>query len=128
MRASLRSAGARPGPRYAGPVSSPAAPSDPPRTAPGPVRRRVEQASLPALTVLARLPVWLPFLVLLLLLLGGGFLGGPVGWVLVCSALVFIMWLLYLSWPRLTPVERVMRLAVLLLFAVVTVVQLVPRA
>lgn len=95
---------------------------------PGPFRRRVEQASLPALERLSRLPVWLPFLLLLLLLLGGGFLGGAVGWLLVSVALLFILWLLYLSWPRLSGVERLMRLAVLLLFAVVAVVQLVPRA
>lgn len=96
-------------------------------TGPGPLRRRVEQASLPALELLARLPVWLPFLVLLLLMVGGGFLGGVVGWVLVGLAVLFILWLLYLSWPRLSTVDRVMRLAVLLLFLVVTVTQLVPR-
>lgn len=107
---------------------STAPPSQPTSPAgPGPLRRRIEQASLPALEMLARLPVWLPFLVLLLLMVGGGFLGGVVGWVLVGAALLFILWLLYLSWPRLTAVERVMRLAVLLLFLVVAVTQLVPR-
>lgn len=92
------------------------------------MRLRIEQASRPALEALAKLPVWLPFLVLLLLLLGGGFLGGPVGWVLVGVALAFILWLLYLSWPRLTTVDRVMRLAVLLLFVVIAITQLVPRS
>lgn len=97
--------------------------------APGPGRFRyaVEQRSVPLLAQLARLPVWLPFLVLLLLLLGGGFLGGPIGWTLVGLALGFIAWLLYLSWPRLTAVERVMRLVVLLLFLAVTITQLIPR-
>lgn len=95
--------------------------------APGPVRAAVERASRPALERLARLPVWLPFLALLALILVGGFLGGPVGWVMVGLALLFVTWLLYLSWPRLTGVERVMRVAVLLLFLAVTVVQLVPR-
>ena len=108
-------------------MSDPASPVESPATATGPFRRSVEQASLPALQLLARLPVWLPFLVLLVLLLGGGFLGGAVGWVLVVAALVFILWLLYLSWPRLTAAERVMRVAVLVLFAVVTAVQLLPR-
>lgn len=108
-------------------MSDPASSAASRATTPGPFRRRVEQASLPALQLLARLPVWLPFLLLLLLLLGGGFLGGPVGWALVVAALAFILWLLYLSWPRLTGVERVMRVAVLVLFAVVTVVQLLPR-
>lgn len=76
---------------------------------------------------LAKLPVWLPFLLLLLLVLGGGFLGGPVGWVMVALALLFIFWLLYLSWPRLTPVERVMRIAVLAVFVAVAATQLLPR-
>lgn len=108
-------------------MSSTPSPGPDPSTPPGPVRRSIEQASVPALTQLARLPVWLPFLVLLLLMLGGGFLGGPIGWTLVGLALGFIVWLLYLSWPRLTAVDRVMRVAVLLLFVVVTVVQLLPR-
>jgi hypothetical protein len=108
-------------------VSSTPPPGPDPAAAPGPLRRSVEQASLPALERLARLPVWLPFLVLLLMMIGGGFLGGVLGWVLVGVAVAFILWLLYLSWPRLTPVDRVMRVAVLLLFAVVTVTQLVPR-
>lgn len=96
-------------------------------TDPGPLRRAVEQASRPALELLSRLPVWLPFLVLLGLLLGGGFLGGPVGWVLVGVALLFILWLFYLGWPRMTWVERLMRLAVLAVFLAVTVTQLMPR-
>lgn len=106
-------------------------PSDPAErhtsAAPGPVRTAIERASTPALERLATLPVWLPFLALLLLILVGGFVGGPVGWVMVAVALLFVAWLLYLSWPRLTTVERVMRLAVLLLFVAVTLVQLVPR-
>lgn len=83
---------------------------------------------MPALERLAKLPVWLPFVALLGLILVGGFLGGPVGWAMVALALVFVAWLLYLSWPRLTGTERVMRLAVLLLFLAVTLVQLVPRS
>lgn len=98
-----------------------------PSTEPGPLRLAIEQASLPALTMLAKLPVWLPFLVLLLMMVGGGFLGGVVGWALVVLALLFILWLLYLSWPRLTTVDRVMRVSVLLLFVVITVTQLAPR-
>lgn len=98
-----------------------------PEAGPGALRRRIEQASLPVLELLARLPVWLPFLLLLVLILGGGFIGGTVGWVLVGVAMFFVAWLLYLSWPRLTGVERLMRVAVLLLFLAVTVVQLVPR-
>lgn len=91
------------------------------------MRRRIEQASRPLLERLAKLPVWLPFLLLLVLVLVGGFLGGPVGWVMVVVALLFILWLLYLSWPRLTPVERLMRIAVLVIFLAVAVTQILPR-
>lgn len=110
-------------------MTTPQHPADPSSAhQPGPLRRSVEQASRPALERLATLPVWLPFLVLLVLLVGGGILGGVAGWVLVGVALLFILWLFYLSWPRLTPLERFMRSAVLLLFLVVAVTQLVPRA
>ena len=117
-------------------MSTPHRPTDPPTQsdgippapAPGPLRRRIEQASRPALERLARLPVWAPFLILLLLILVGGFLGGPVGWALVGVAFIFILWLLYLSWPRLRTAERVMRLAVLAVFLAVTITQLIPRA
>ncbi|PZU44245.1 MAG: hypothetical protein DI571_07735 [Arsenicicoccus sp.] len=110
-------------------TSQPSPEPEAPRTAtdPGPVRHAVEQASRPALLQLAKLPVWLPFLALLLLILGGGLLGGVLGWILVGAALAFVAWLLYLSWPRLSGVERLMRVAVLLLFLAVTVIQLVPR-
>lgn len=109
-------------------MSTPHQPSEPaPANSPGALRVRVEQGSRPLLERIAKLPVWLPFLVLLLLVLGGGFLGGPVGWVMVTLALVFILWLLYLSWPRLTPVERLMRCAVLAIFLAVAVTQLIPR-
>ncbi|MFX0539334.1 DUF6703 family protein [Ornithinimicrobium sp. Y1847] len=108
-------------------MSTPQQPPAQSTTEPGPLRRQIESASRPALEALAKLPVWLPFLVLLLLLIGGGFLGGPAGWVLVGVALLFILWLFYLSWPRLSGVERLMRSAVLLLFLVVAIVQLVPR-
>lgn len=94
---------------------------------PSALRIRIEQASLPAIQALSRLPAWLPFLIMLALLLVGGFLGGPVGWVLVGIALVFILWLFYLSWPRLSGVERLMRIAVLLLFVAIVITQLVPR-
>lgn len=109
-------------------MPTPQQPSPDPATVPGAFRRRVEQASLPALTALARLPAWLPFLVLLVLLLVGGFVGGVVGWVLVAAAMLFILWLLYLSWPRMTTAERLMRVALLLVFVAVAVTQLVPRA
>jgi len=54
-------------------------------------------------------------------------IAGPVGFVLMGIAASFVGWILYLSWPRLSGSERIMRLAVLLLAVVLAVVQLFPR-
>jgi hypothetical protein len=40
---------------------------------------------------------------------------------------VFVGWILYLSWPRLTSSERIMRSAVLLLAVTMAVTQLRPQ-
>lgn len=90
------------------------------------LRPAIERASLPLLTVIARLPVWLPFLLVLALILGGAWLGGVVGSVAVGAALLAVAWLLYLSWPRLTGIERLMRLAVVFLVVAVAATQLIP--
>jgi hypothetical protein len=94
---------------------------------PNTLRHRIDQASLPVMTRLSRLPRVVPFLVLLVLLVAGVVLQGPVGFVLVGLAAVFVGWVLYLAWPRLNGTERIMRLAVLLLAVVMAVVQLFPR-
>lgn len=88
------------------------------------MRVRIEHASVPVLTRLATLPPWLPFLLMLALILVGGFVGGIVGTVLIGLAALVVAWLLYLAWPRLTPPERLMRVAVLALVAAVAVTRL----
>ena len=57
----------------------------------------------------------------------GAIVGGVVGFVLMGLAALAVAWLLYLSWPRLTSSERMMRGAVVLLAAALAVVQLFPR-
>ena len=94
---------------------------------PNTLRHRIDQASLPLMTRLSRLPKLVPFLILLTLLVGGVLVGGPVGFVLMSVAALFVAWVLYLSWPRLTSSERVMRVAVLLLAVAMALVQLAPR-
>lgn len=84
------------------------------------------------MTRLSRLPKLVPFLILLSLLVGGVLFGGPlrqpvVGFVLMGLAALFVAWVLYLSWPRLTSSERVMRVAVLMLAVAMALVQLAPR-
>ena len=94
---------------------------------PNTLRPSIERASLPLITRLTSLPKALPFLLILALLVAGVLIGGPFGFVLMGLAAVFVGWILYLSWPRLTGSERIMRLAVLLLAGAMAVVQLFPR-
>jgi len=84
------------------------------------------------MTRLSGLPRLVPFAVLLALLVGGvlsssvfGF--HVLGFGLMGLAAIFVAWVLYLSWPRLSGSERIMRLAVLLLAVAMAIVQLFPR-
>jgi hypothetical protein len=80
------------------------------------------------MTRLSVLPPAVPFLILLVLLVGGVLIGGPFGFALMSLAAFFVGWILYLSWPRLSGPERIMRSAVLLLAVAMAVVQLFPRS
>ncbi|KQX63735.1 hypothetical protein ASD06_11595 [Angustibacter sp. Root456] len=90
------------------------------------LRAAIEAASHPLLVRLAALPRAVPFVALLALLVVGVFVGGVVG--VVCTALValFVAWLMYLSWPRLTGVERLGRAAVLLIAVALVLVEAFP--
>jgi len=94
---------------------------------PNTLRSRIDHASLPLMTKLSRLPRLVPFVLLLTLLVAGVVISGSTGFVLMAVAAAFVGWVLYLSWPRLTGSERIMRLAVLLLAVAMAVVQLFPR-
>lgn len=94
---------------------------------PNTLRPSIERASLPLITRLSQLPRAVPFLLMLGLLVAGVVIAGPVGFVLMAVAATFVGWILYLSWPRLSGTERIMRLAVLLLAVALAVVQLFPR-
>ena len=109
--------------------SPPGAPAPLPyaRSVPNTLRQSVERASLPLLTRLSALPRAVPFAGMLALLVVGALVGGPVGFVLMAVATLVVAWPLYLSWPRLTGPERLMRCAVVLLAAALAVVQLFPR-
>lgn len=87
-----------------------------------PLRRAVEQRSVAPLAWLATRPRWLPFLLVLALLVGGLFAPPALGAVLLVVLAVLLGWLSFLSWPRLQPGAKVARLAVLALL-VYTVVQ-----
>jgi hypothetical protein len=95
-------------------------------TVPETFRQSVEQASLPLIRAISGRPRWLVFLATLALMLAGVLVPGW-GWVFFLLVAVFLAWILYLSWPRLTPVERLMRSAVLVLIGAVTVVRAFPQ-
>jgi hypothetical protein len=94
---------------------------------PNTLRPRIDKASLPLITKLSKLPRLVPLVAVLALLMGGLLIRGPVGFLLMALVSAFVGWVLYLSWPRLSSSERVMRLAVLFLAMAMAVVQLFPR-
>ena len=78
-----------------------------------PLRRAVELRSTGPLTWLATRPRWLPFVIVLVLLLGGLFAPPAVAAVLLGLLALFIGWLTYLAWPQLDTGGRLTRLVVL---------------
>lgn len=90
-------------------------------------RSKVEHASNGVLQKLAKLPPAALLVAALAVALVGALVRGVVGAICFGLLTLFLAWLLYLTWPRLSPLDRLMRLAVLLLTAVVMVVLAVPR-
>ena len=80
-----------------------------------PLRRAVEQRSAVPLAWLASRPRWVPFVLVLALLVGGLFAPAPLGAALLVLLLLLLGWLTFLAWPQLTGGARVARLAVLAL-------------
>lgn len=89
------------------------------------LRTRLERASLPAVRWLDSLPRFVPFLVVLAFLVSGIFYR-PL-WPLTALATAFLGWLLLLSWPRLTGVEKLMRLTVVAFFVALVFTRAFPR-
>ena len=87
----------------------------------------MERVSSPALVRLSRLPRLVPFVVMLALIVAGLFISGIVGCLIILLGVLFLGWLLYLGWPRLSMSERLMRMAVVVLGAGLAVIQLAPR-
>ncbi|GGB41211.1 hypothetical protein GCM10011492_35140 [Flexivirga endophytica] len=59
---------------------------------------------------------------MLLLLVVGAAFRGIVGTVCFGLCAVLVAWLLYLAWPRIEPIERMMRASVLLLTVALAIV------
>jgi hypothetical protein len=86
-----------------------------------PLRRAVERHSGGPLAWLATRPRWVPFLLVLALLIGGLFAPPLLGIVLLVLLALLMGWLAFLAWPRLPAGGRLARLAVLALIAVAIV-------
>jgi hypothetical protein len=80
-----------------------------------PLRRAVEQRSAAPLAWLATRPRWVPFVLVVALLLGGLFAPPVLGAALLVLLLLLVGWLTYLAWPQLAGSGRLARLAVLAL-------------
>lgn len=90
------------------------------------LRESFERASLPALTRLSALPRFVPFLLVLGLIVAGLFVPGW-GWVLIALVALLLLWILALAWPRLTMPERLMRAAVVVMLGAIALTQAFPR-
>lgn len=72
--------------------------------------------------LLGRMPRWVPFVVVAVLLVGALVAQGLLGGVLLLVLAALLAVLLTLSWPALQPAARLLRLAVVALVAVRAVV------
>lgn len=86
----------------------------------------LERISLPATKFITGLPPAVPIVAVFALVLLGGLLG-PWGAFPLGLVVLFLLWMLALSWPRLRQSERLMRIAVIVLVIALTVVKVVPR-
>ena len=74
-------------------------------------RRTLERSSARPLVVLHQLPVWVVPLLLTALLIAGLSVPGWIGAVALVLVAAFLGWLAAVSWPRLTPSGRLLRMA-----------------
>ena len=89
-------------------------------------RSRLEHASVPWVERLNAVPRPAALGVLVVLLAVGVFAPRPWGGIAFLIVSVFVGWLLFLTWQRLTLPERLMRTAVLVLTLAVAIVRIVP--
>ncbi len=91
------------------------------------LRSRIEHASYPVMERVNALPRTVVLIVLVAVLAVGVLAPSPWSGIAFLVVALFVGWLLFLTWPRLTLPERLMRLAVLALALAVAIVDLVPK-
>ncbi len=77
------------------------------------IRQSIERLSLRPAAYLRHLPRWLPAVVIAALFVGGLAVRGWGGAVMLLVVTAFLAWLAVLSWPRLQPLTRVLRVVAL---------------
>jgi hypothetical protein len=77
------------------------------------IRQSIERLSLRPAAYLRHLPRWLPPVVLAALFVGGLAVRGWAGAVMLLVVIAFLAWLAVLSWPRLQPQTRLLRVVAL---------------
>lgn len=93
-----------------------------PSVSASPLRVRIEHASDPLLQRISAAPRALPTLTVLAFLVVGAAFRGYVGTACFGCCALLVAWLLYLAWPRIQPIERMMRGSVLLLAVALAIV------
>ena len=88
-------------------------------------RRSLEHSSARPLVVLHQLPVWVIPVVLTALLVTGLAVPGLIGAAALVLMAAFLGWLAAVSWPRLAPAGRLLRVAAVAGVLVVAVLQAV---
>jgi len=78
-----------------------------------PGRETTEHRSAVPLTYLRQLPRWTIPVLSVALLVAGLAIKGPGGAAAIALLLVFLGWLAYLSWPKLDPAGRLLRVIIL---------------
>lgn len=91
-----------------------------------PLRSRVEHASVPIVERMNALPRAVPFVAVIVLFVLAIVLGRW-GWVPLLPVGAFVGWLMFLTWPRLTTAEKMMRGTVLVMVLAAMVVRAFPR-
>ena len=88
-------------------------------------RRSLERSSARPLVLLHQLPVWVVPVVLTALLVAGLAVPGWIGAVALVLVAAFLGWLAAVSWPRLAPAGRLLRVAAVASVLVVAAIQAV---
>lgn len=88
-------------------------------------RDAVERRSVVMLTYLSSLPRVIPFGLVIGLLMSGLLTTGVLAFAALAILTVFMLWLLYVGWPEMTPVGRALRTLATLLIAAAAVGRLI---